>query len=405
MEEDASAIPPRITNCIAVLGSKLKILSVGALIILLGVASAKGQAALAQKPLMAEDVFKNVQVLKGISVDEFMGTMGFIAASLSMNCIDCHSTASAGDVARFADDTPLKQTTRKMILMVKNINTGNFGGVREVTCYTCHRGSDRPKVTPSLSEQYDTPPPEDPDEFDFAGETQRGPSAAQVFDKYIQALGGAGRVSKLVSFIAKGTYQGFDTESENNPTVPLEVFAKAPNQRTLIVHLSTGDSIRSYDGRAGWTTSAGTLLPLPMLALTGGNLEGAKLDAQLSFPSEINKMLTGWRVGSTDIADTAVEVVQGTTAARFPVKLYFDKKSGLLVRSVRYTNTPIGLNPTRVDYSDYRVVAGVKMPFHWVVTWTDGRSSIQLKEVQPNAQIDPAKFAKPVTAPPKSATR
>ena len=86
------------------------------------------------------------------------------------------------------------------------------------------------------------------------------------------------------------------------------------------------------------------------------------------------------------------------------MKLYFDKKSGLLVRSVRYANTPIGLNPTRVDYSDYRAVAGVKMPFHWTVTWTDGRSTIQLNEVQPNAQIDASKFAKPAPAPPKSAT-
>ena len=158
------------------LGSRLTILGAVAMATLIGIASANGQAGPEQKPLMAEDVFKNVQVLRGISVDEFMGTMGFIAASLSMNCIDCHTAASAGDVARFADDTPLKQTARKMILMVKTINANNFGGVREVTCYSCHRGSDRPKVTPSLSEQYETPPPEDPDEFEITGETQQGPS-------------------------------------------------------------------------------------------------------------------------------------------------------------------------------------------------------------------------------------
>lgn len=387
------------------MGARLTTLGAAAMAALLGLASAHGQAAPAQKPVMAEEVFKNVQVLKGISVDEFMGTMGFIAASLSMNCIDCHVAASAGDVAKFADDTPLKQTTRKMILMVKAINAANFGGVREVTCYTCHRGSDRPKITPSLSEQYDTPPPEDADEFDFAGEAQPGRTADQILDKYIQAIGGPLRVAKLVSFVAKGTYEGFDTESEKDPTVPAEIFAKAPNQRTMIVHLSTGDSIRSYDGHAGWNNSAGTLLPVPLLELTGGNLEGAKLDAQLSFPSQIKKMLTGWRVGSTDIGDRSVDVVQGITAARSPVKLYFDAKSGLLVRSVRYTNTPIGLNPTRIDYSDYRVVGGVKMPFHWVVTWTDGRSTVQLNEVQPNAPIDPAKFAKPSPAAPRSAAR
>jgi len=74
------------------------------------------------------------------------------------------------------------------------------------------------------------------------------------------------------------------------------------------------------------------------------------------------------------------------------------------VRLVRYTDTPIGLNPTRIDYSDYRLVSGVKIPFHWTVTWTDGRSTVQLSEVKPNAPIEAAKFAKPASAlPAKSA--
>ena len=85
------------------------------------------QTAPEEKPQMADDVFKNVQVLRGLTVDEFMGTMGFIAASLSMNCIDCHSVEAASDVTKYAVDTPVKQTARKMILMVKSINAANFG--------------------------------------------------------------------------------------------------------------------------------------------------------------------------------------------------------------------------------------------------------------------------------------
>jgi len=76
------------------------------------------------------------------------------------------------------------------------------------------------------------------------------------------------------------------------------------------------------------------------------------------------------------------------------MKLYFDQKTGLLLRSLRYTNTVVGLNPTKVDYSDYRDVAGVKMPFHIVVTWTDGQATIDLSEIQPNTPIDPAQFAR-----------
>src|SRR6202030_2110598 len=118
-------------------------------IYLLSVATASGQAAQPEKPPMADEVFKNIQVLRGLTVDQFMGTMGFIAAALSMNCSECHHTGSA---ATYAEDTPMKQTARKMILMVNGLNKANFGGKRMVTCYSCHRSDARPKVTPSLAE-------------------------------------------------------------------------------------------------------------------------------------------------------------------------------------------------------------------------------------------------------------
>ena len=83
---------------------------------------------------MSQDVFKNIQVLRGIPVDEFMGTMGFFAASLGLNCVDCHTPESLENWARFGDDTPRKNTARRMILMVRSINQANFGGMPLVTC-------------------------------------------------------------------------------------------------------------------------------------------------------------------------------------------------------------------------------------------------------------------------------
>jgi photosynthetic reaction center cytochrome c subunit len=385
------------------LGSSRAILAALPIAYLLGITPARSQAAPQQKPQMADEVFKNVQVLRGLTVNEFMGTMGFIAASLSMNCIDCHVTASASDVAKFADDTPLKQTARKMILMVKTINAANFGGKRTVTCYSCHRGADRPKAIPSLADQYGTPPPEDPNEAEIVSPPPAGaPSADQILDKYVQALGGAQRLAGVASFVAKGTYQGFDTSDEK---VPVEIFAQAPAQRTTIVHLPEGDSIRTYDGHSAWMTSIGTLLPLPILELSGGDLDGARLDAVLSFPAQIKQAFRDWRTGFPDtvIDDNPVDIVQGASAQNIPVKLYFDKKSGLLVRLVRYTETPIGVNPTQIDYTDYRDVSGVKLPFRWTVTWTDGRSVTELSTVQPNQPIDILKFARPNPPPPHKA--
>jgi len=348
----------------------------------------------AQKPLMAEDAFKNVQVLRGIPAKEFMETMGFFAASLGLNCTDCHGEESAGDWSKYAADTRLKEMARRMIVMVNAINKGDFGGSRSVTCYTCHRGAEIPKVIPSLAAQNGPPPPDDPDEAEVLATPQTSPSADEILDKYVQAVGGS---SKLASFSAKGTYGGYDTDFQE---VPVDVFAKAPDQRAVIVHLDNGDSSTIYDGRNAWMAAPETLTPVPVLPLVGADLEGAKLDAELSFPGSIKQKLTNWRVGfpSITIDDHMVQIVEGIAPGGMRVKLYFDKDSGLLVRQVRYTNTAVGVTPTHIEYSDYRPVAGLKIPFRWTVTWVDGQSTIKLTEVQPNVAVPAAKFAKP--APP-----
>src|SRR2546428_12853275 len=184
---------------------------------------AKGQTAPAgqppgAKPPMAEDVFKNVQVLRGIPVDEFMATMGFIAASLSLNCLDCHTEDSGRDPAKYAEDTPIKQTARKMLLMVKSINAQNFGGVRTVTCYTCHRSDVAPRFTPSLAEQYGTPPDRDPNDIEVAQQPDpKAPTAEQILNKYIQAIGGEQRLAGATSLSPRGNHPRDDTGFAKTP--------------------------------------------------------------------------------------------------------------------------------------------------------------------------------------------
>src|SRR5947199_7270571 len=139
-------------------GSKPTIIAIGtASVCLLALALAIGQAGQEQRPQMAEEVFKNVQVLKGIPVDEFMDTMGMFSAATGMNCTDCHTSDSTTTWDKFGNDTPQKQTARKMMLMVNAINKENFKGVRAVTCYTGHNGQRRPKVVPSQIVQYGAP--------------------------------------------------------------------------------------------------------------------------------------------------------------------------------------------------------------------------------------------------------
>ena len=350
--------------------------------------------ATAPKPQLAEEAFTNVQVLRGIPAKEFMETMGFFAAALAMTCSDCHSEASGSSWAHYADDTPLKQTTRKMVLMVNAINSANFGGHRSVSCYTCHRTSERPKVVPSLAAQYAAPPEDDPDEVEVLPNARVTVKPDQILDRYIQAIGGAAALGKLTSFTGKGTYSGFDSDFAE---VPIDVYAKSPDMRATVVHMSAGEATNTYDGHEAWSAGPTDLFALQLVQLQGQDLLAARLDAQLVFPGQLKQVLTDWRAGypAQTIDGRAMDVISGNVADGSRVKLFFDKQTGLLMRKVYYVDTAVGTIPAHVTYSDYRTVAGVKIPFQWEVTWVDGQSKIKLTSVQLNVPIDAAKFSRP----------
>ena len=157
----------------------------------------------------------------------------------------------------------------------------------------------------------------------------------------------------MTSLVAKGTYSGFDT---GHAEVPVEIFAKAPNQRAWIVHMFNGDSYRVFDGRNGWF--AGPDSPAPIVhagqrqprSRPGRGGDGVSRRHQEAYKE--------WRVGRTTIDDRDVSIVQGTTPGLLPVNFYFDNNTGLLVRMVRWNETPVGPVPTEINYDDYRDVAG-----------------------------------------------
>jgi hypothetical protein len=344
---------------------------------------------------LAEQAFKNVQALRGISVDDFLATMGIMCASLGFDCQDCHDAAGT-DKVDWAADTPRKVTARRMTNMVTAINRDNFNGRQVVTCWTCHRNRDRPLVTPTFDVVYGSPTLE-ADDLSLAS-VPGLPKAEEILDKYIQAAGGAQRLSTMTSWIARGTSLGFGGFGGGGR---VEIDAKAPNQRSTVIDFPDAPgrdaSVRSFDGRVGWMKT-----PLSVLGeyqLSGGELDGALLDAQLSFPSQIKQVLTNPRtlLPQTIEDDISCDVIQANGPGRTFITLFFDKKTGLLARSIRYAPSPIGRIPTQVDYSDYRDVNGIKMPFKFTFAWLDGRDTFQLSSVQLNAAIDAARFGRPTS--------
>src|SRR5687768_10081796 len=269
------------------LGSKRTFL--GAMAI--AVACLAGAARAAQNPPdtppMAGDVFKSVMLLRGIPVDTFFEAMGMFANAMGNDCTFCHVSEAVFDKSKFADSTPRIQKARQMIVMMNGINKQYFGGAPRVTCFTCHGGSDRPRSEPDLALQY-AEPVFDPNAREIAPDPRT--TADQVFAKYIQALGGADRLAKLTSYVGKGSYAGFDTSLGK---IPVEIYAAAPNLMTMVTHLATGTNTKAFNGRNGWM--AGPDTPLPLVTLTAGNLDRARLEALVAFPAAIKQAYPEWR--------------------------------------------------------------------------------------------------------------
>lgn len=368
------------------------------------------------KPPTSDQVFKNVQVLKGIPVDDFMGTMGIMCAALGFDCSECHTGAGTQKVD-WAADNPRKLIARRMVQMMTAINRENFNGRQMVTCWSCHRGRDRPLTTPTMENMYG-PVAQDMD--DVLVQAAGQPPAGKILDQYIQAVGGSERLAKMKSYAATGSSVGFGGFGKGGH---VEIIGEFPDLRATSISFpkepARGHSIRTFDGHEAWLRQ-----PLTVLSeyqLTGGELDGAKLDAQLAFPAQIKNVLTDWRVSLpstiSDLPasdsqaeeenkakgigkDRLVNVLQGRGPDGIYATLYFDQQSGLLLRLVRYGKSPIGRVPTQIDYSDYRDVDGIKMPFHILFAWLGGRDEFQLNQIQLNVPVDARKFGRPLPEKP-----
>ena len=330
--------------------------------------------------------------MKGIPADEFMATMGFFAGSLGISCSDCHTPESGGDWSKYADDgNPRKGRSRGMIAMVNAMNKNFFAGKRMLTCYTCHRGSTSPETTPDLNQFYATLRYREPDKMvtPFPG----APEVGVILDKYLNAIGGAQKAAGLASVVAKGTFQTYGVPTK----YAMDFYAKAPAQKSMVVHnLAGADLIDTFDGREAWVSQSAQLAPFTMLERTGGEVDAMKLTAALMFPAQIKTLLTQWRVGSpANFDDRDFTMVQGTMNGKFPVNLYFDDETGLLARTVTYADSPVGLTPMQVDYSDYRELGGVKVPYKMIVTWLDGKSILLFTDVKANVAVEASRFARP----------
>jgi len=336
---------------------------------------------------MAEQVYKNIQVLKGVPADQLIPAMQFITASLGVQCDFCHQES-----AFEKDDKETKQTARKMMRMMFAINKDNFDGHQEVTCYACHRGEHKPVITPVVTSIIGA----EDGKSDSGGKLRVEsidatlPGADQIVAKYLQAVGRAASGATILTLVQKGTL------TVGAQHFPIEVLAKAPSKRVTTVHFPGGDSITGVNGDHGWLSSPGH----EVHEMSPAEVDAAKMDAEVFFPGDLQHFFKEVRVQRKEqVNDREAYVLAGLRNDQPAVELYFDKESGLLVRMLHYVETPLGLNPTQIDYGDYREQAGLKTAFRWTIARPSGRFMIQVEQMQQNIPIEDNKFAAPKSTP------
>jgi photosynthetic reaction center cytochrome c subunit len=335
----------------------------------------------------AEEQFKNIQVLKGVPADQIIPTMQFITASLGVECEFCHVSGAFDK-----DDKKPKQTARKMMEMMFAINQDNFGGHRAVTCYSCHRGSTDPVAIPAVMAEDTKQTMEPPKPEGAAAST--GPAPEQLFEKYVQAIGGAAAIDKVTSRVMKGQIEFGGT------SLPIDIYSKEPDKRISLTHTQNGDNITAFDGHQGWLGVPGR----PVREMHGGDLDGAAIDADMHLATHLKEMFSEVKTEGTDkVGSHEAYLVVGQRDGKPPIRLFFDTQSGLLVRMERFGETALGRLPTQIDYADYRDVSGVKIPYQWTLARPGGRFTIKLSDAKDNVPVDDAKFAKP--APPEDAPK
>lgn len=343
-----------------------------ALVIKTQTATAQTQTPAVPQTETAGQKFKNVKVLNDMPADQLGKVMNLMSASLGVNCSFCHVVDQWEK-----DDKKEKQTARDMIKMTFAINKGNFDGRTEVSCNTCHNGRERPQGQPNLM-------PVAADERPAQPEVK--PTTDQIIDKYLTALGGSANLAKITSRSIKANRVEADGKKTEAETITFKggKYALSTTYPQAVV-------TEGFDGTDAWKRG-----PWGVIALKADEIEQIKREAQLFNAADLKSIYTKLDYRFTDRLDGRdVNIVSAVTAGGVRERLVFDAQTGYLVRRSAATQTVLGNFVYQVDYADYKVFGGVKVPTTIRYSMPNIRWTRQIIDVKNNAAVDDAGLAQP----------
>jgi hypothetical protein len=340
-----------------------------------------------------EQVRKNIQVLKGLPASQLFPLMNFVSASLGVRCAYCHVNQGGGDNWVWeSDDKETKRTARQMMRMVLELNKNNLAAFRDsgVTCFTCHRGqadAARMPPLPLAVSGHEEGPGKD------AKVMEALPPADEVLNRYVDAVGGRAAVAKLKTRVMRGT-----REASQGRSWPMEITVKEPDKYLMVVNIPQQGEIRQgFNGLTAWVKSS-----QGVRELNANELITVKQSVELSKVIKISEPFPRMIVtGKEKVAAGEAYVLEYRLAEGITEKLFFDVKTGLLLRRLTLRSTVLTPIPEQIDFEDYREVDGVKLPFTIIISNIDTYFSLtrKLMEIRHNVAVDDALFNKPSIKP------
>jgi hypothetical protein len=345
---------------------------------------AQSQPAAPPQEKNAEQVYRNVQVFKGLPASQLYPAMNFISGALGVTCAHCHVPNQFEK-----DDKAAKQTARRMIEMTMALNRTSFGEAQAVSCYTCHRGQVQPVSIPvvAMAATHQT------------AASNALPTVDQLLDRYVSALGGREKLEKITTLMMKGTES--PSGMANNPASrTLEVYRKAPNKLLLANAQDGNNSQRVFDGETGWQQFGGRTMGMSATDL-GIIRREAQFDRNYNLRAQYSRMIV---TGRAKIGERETWVVEAT-----PVEtrigpmgldrewLYFEANTGLLARRQIEAKTVLGKMPFAIDFDDYREIDGVKWPFIVRQLFANLAVTQRFAEIKLNTPLEDERFKQPAT--------
>jgi hypothetical protein len=354
---------------------------------------------------------KNIQVLKDVPQDQLNLTMQYISSSLGVPCSYCH-VQGQNDL----DDKEPKKIARDMMKMVADVNGQFFDGKERLSCASCHNGRPTPLRTPPLSIEMTPAQAAAARGRGGAGGPGAGPqepaappvpaeTVGEVLAKYVQALGGDQALQNAKTRVMTGTVTTRDLV-----TTSATVQEKASGEYRIDIATQPVPTVRAFNGRTAWAIGGGGggrgrpggPPPDAPRDLAGFQMQQGLRLADFSLPTRLKSGYEGLAVNKAydTIDGKQVVVLTGRPYPDVTEQLSFDKESGLLLRrALTTTGVRLMALPEQIDYSDYRDVSGLKLPFtvrH--ATWNTVTTQ-KFTDVKINAPVADDVFVRPGAKP------